>query len=67
MQLITTSILNGEKGPRREIVLMNSAAALIVAGKTEDFRIAMSMAVDAIDSGRALRKLEEIKRVSNSL
>jgi anthranilate phosphoribosyltransferase len=64
---ITTSILNGEKGPRREIVLMNSAAALIVAGKTEDFRIAMSMAVDAIDSGRALRKLEEIKRVSNSL
>ena len=64
---ITTSILNGEKGPRREIVLMNSAAALIVAGKTEDFRTAMSMAVDAIDSGRALRKLEEIKRVSNSL
>ena len=64
---ITTSILNGEKGPRREIVLMNSAAAFIVAGKTEDFRIAMSMAVDAIDSGRALRKLEEIKRVSNSL
>jgi anthranilate phosphoribosyltransferase len=64
---ITTSILNGEKGPRREIVLMNSAAALIVAGKTEDFRIAMSMAVDAIDSGRALRKLEEIKRVTNSL
>ncbi len=64
---ITTSILNGEKGPRREIVLMNSAAALIVAGKTEDFRTAMSMAVDAIDSGRALRKLEEIKRVTNSL
>ena len=64
---ITTSILNGEKGPRREIVLMNSAAALIVAGKTEDFRIAMSMASDAIDSGRALKKLEEIKRVTNSL
>jgi len=64
---ITTSILNGEKGPRREIVLMNSAVAFIVAGKTEDFRTAMSMAVDAIDSGRALKKLEEIKRVSNSL
>ena len=64
---ITTAILNGETGPRREIVLMNSAVALIVAGKTEDFRTAMNMAADAIDSGRALKKLEEIKRVSNSL
>jgi anthranilate phosphoribosyltransferase len=64
---ITKSILNGEEGPRREIVLMNSAAGFIVAGKTEDFRTAMDMAVDAIDSGGALRKLEEIKRVTNSL
>lgn len=64
---ITKSILNGEKGPRREIVLINSAAGFIVAGKTEDFRTAMNMAVDTIDSGRALRKLEEIKRVTNSL
>ncbi len=64
---ITLSILNGEKGPRREIVLMNSAVALIVAGKTEDFKIAFSTASDSIDSGRALKKLEEVKRVSNSL
>jgi anthranilate phosphoribosyltransferase len=64
---ITTAILNGETGPRREIVLMNSAVALIVAGKTEDFITAMNMAADAIDSGRALKKLEEIKGVSNSL
>lgn len=64
---ITLCILKGEKGPRREIVLMNSAAALIVAGKTEDFKLAFSMAADSVDSGRALRKLEEVKRVSNSL
>lgn len=64
---ITRSILKGEKGPRREIVLMNSAVAFIVAGKTEDFKIAFSMAADSIDSGRALKKLEEVKRVSNSL
>lgn len=64
---ITRSILNGEKGPRREIVLMNSAVAFIVAGKTEDFKIAFSKAADSIDSGRALKKLEEVKRVSNSL
>lgn len=64
---ITLSILNGEKGPKRDIVLINSAVALIVAGKTEDFKIALSMAADSIDSGRALKKLEEVKRVSNSL
>jgi anthranilate phosphoribosyltransferase len=64
---ITLSILNGEKGPKRDIVLMNSAVTLIVAGKTEDFKIALSMAADSIDSGRALKKLEDVKRVSNSL
>jgi len=65
--MIVQSILNSEKGPKRDIVLMNSAAALIVAGKTEDFKSAIAMAVDAIDSGRASKKLEEVKRVSNSL
>ena len=64
---ITLQILNGEKGSKRDIVLINSAAALSVAGKTDDLRIAFEMAKDAIDSGNALRKLEDIKRVSNSL
>jgi anthranilate phosphoribosyltransferase len=65
--VITLSILNGEKGPKRDIVLMNSAAALIVSGMAEDFRTAILIAEDAIDSGKALKKLEEIKRISNSL
>lgn len=65
--VITLSILNGEKGPRRDIVLMNSAAALIVAGKTEDLRTGLSIAAEAIDSGRAIKKLETIKKVTNSL
>jgi anthranilate phosphoribosyltransferase len=64
---ITLSILNGEEGPRRDIVLMNSAVALMVAGKTEDFKTALNIAKDAIDSGSALKKLEEVKRVSNTL
>jgi anthranilate phosphoribosyltransferase len=64
---ITLSILNGEKGPKRDIVLMNSAVALVVGGKTEDFKDAFSIAADSIDSGMALKKLEEVKRVSNSL
>lgn len=58
---LTVSILSGEKGPKRDIVLANSAAALIVAGKTEDIKVAVAMAQDAIDSGRALRKLQEIR------
>ncbi len=64
---ITLSILKGEKGPKRDIVLINSAAALIVAGKAEDFKTALLIAEDAIDSGKAFRKLEEIKQVTNSL
>jgi anthranilate phosphoribosyltransferase len=64
---ITLSILGGEKGPRRDIVLVNSAIALIVAGRTEDLVIALNMAAEAIDSGKALKKLEEVKRVSNAL
>jgi anthranilate phosphoribosyltransferase len=64
---ITLSILHGERGPRRDIVLMNSAAALTVSGKAGDFRTTLAMAADAIDSGRASKKLEEVKRVSNSL
>ena len=64
---IALSIFNGEEGPKRDIVLMNSAVALIVAGKAEDFKTGLNMAAEAIDSGRALKKLEEVKRVSNLL
>lgn len=65
--MITLSILKGERGPKRDIVLMNSAAALMVAGKAEDFRTALLIAADAIDSGVASEKLEEVKKVSNLL
>jgi len=64
---IVLSILNGERGPKRDIVLMNSAAALIVAGKAEDFTTALAIAAEVVDSGKVLRKLEEIKTVSNLL
>ena len=64
---ITLSILNGETGPKRDIVIMNSAFGLIAAGKTEDVKTAVSMASDAIDSGKASQKLDEVRRVSNAL
>jgi len=65
--LITLSVLRGEGGAKRDIVLMNSAAAIMVSGKTGDFGTAFDMAAEAIDSGKALKKLEEVRRVSKSL
>jgi anthranilate phosphoribosyltransferase len=64
---IAAGILNGEKGRKRDVVLINSAAAIMVSGRVSDLLAAYEMAKDSIDSGRALKKLEEIKRVSNAL
>lgn len=51
-------ILAGESGPRRDIVLLNTAAALRAAGRCEDWQPGLAMAADAIDSGRAADLLE---------
>ncbi|MEW6118024.1 MAG: anthranilate phosphoribosyltransferase [Nitrospirota bacterium] len=64
---IALSILNGKDGPRRDIVLLNATAALMVSGITEEFSTGLDMAAEAIDSKKALQKLEEVKRVTNSL
>ncbi|GAB4390021.1 MAG: anthranilate phosphoribosyltransferase [Thermodesulfovibrionales bacterium] len=58
---ITLSVLEGGRGPARDIVLMNTAAALVVAGKTWDFAEAFAMAGEALDSGKAMKKLGEIR------
>lgn len=55
---IVRGILNGEKGPRRDVVLMNAGAALYVAGKAESLEAGVGLAAELIDSGAALRKLE---------
>lgn len=64
---ILLEILKGERGPKRDIVLINSAAALTVAGKTEDLKEGVMIAAEAIDSGKAMSKLKEVIEVSNSL
>jgi anthranilate phosphoribosyltransferase len=63
---ITLSVLKGEAGPGRDIVLMNAAAALEVAGRAPHMSDGIQMAAEAIDSGRALEKLEEIKNFTMS-
>ncbi len=57
---IVRAILGGEKGPKRDIVLANAAAALATAGRTSNFREGVEMAAESIDSGAARRKAEEL-------
>lgn len=64
---ITLSILKGEKSPKRDIVIMNAAAAIMVSGKVSDIKTSINIAADAIDSGKAFRKLEEVIKLSKSL
>jgi anthranilate phosphoribosyltransferase len=58
-------VLAGESGPYRDIVLANSAAALIVAGKAGSLADAMALAAESIDRGKALATLERLVSVSN--
>ena len=62
---ITLSILNGEKGPRRNAVLLNSAAGFYVAGEVESLKEGVELAEEIIDSGKALKQLEKFVEVTN--
>jgi anthranilate phosphoribosyltransferase len=55
---ITLEILKGDIGPRRNVVLINAAAALVAADKAGDFREGLHLAAACIDDGRALAKLD---------
>ena len=62
---ITLQVLKGQLGPRRDIVLLNAAAGLTAAGKAKDFRDGILLAGEAIDSGAALQKLEQLRKFTN--
>lgn len=57
---ITRAVLSGEKGAKRDIVLINSAAALMTAGRVDSLQSGIIMAEAAIDSGAANEKLEAL-------
>jgi anthranilate phosphoribosyltransferase len=59
---IILEILNGEKGPKRDIVLINASAALLVMEEARDLKDGVRLAAEAIDSGRAREKLELLKK-----
>lgn len=59
------ALLHGETGPYRDIVLFNTAAALIVAGKAKSLEHGVALAASAIDSGAAARALDALVAVTN--
>ena len=57
---ITRAILAGERGPKRNVVLLNAAAALVACGKADDLAAGIALAETAIDSGAAMGKLQAL-------
>lgn len=60
------ALLDGQSGAYRDIVLINAAAALLVAGKARDLRAGVAMAADALDSGAAKATLDKLVSLSNA-
>ena len=61
---IAREVLEGAGGPRRDVVLLNAAAALRAAGRAKDWRDGIGTAAEAIDSGRATDVLQNWARIS---
>ncbi len=62
---ITTDILNGAKGHKRNAVLMNAGAALYIGGKADSMKDGVKLAEDIIDSGKAAETLKKFVEISN--
>ncbi|MBP1755633.1 MAG: trpD [Firmicutes bacterium] len=63
---IARKILSGERGAKRDIVLLNSAICLYMSFNNITLRECVRLAADTIDSGKAMRKLEDFIRLSNA-
>ena len=64
---ILCRILDGEKGPCRDVVVMNAAAAIVAGNRASDLKDGAHLAEEAIDSGQAREKLEGLVKLSQSL
>ncbi|HWP59767.1 MAG TPA: anthranilate phosphoribosyltransferase [Candidatus Acidoferrales bacterium] len=62
---ITRRVLQGEMGPKRDVVLLNAGAALYVGGKAASIADGMRLAEASIDSGKARQKLEQLIEMTN--
>lgn len=64
---ITLAVLKGEPGPRRDMVLLNAAAAFVAADCATGFPEGVALAAESIDSGRALKKLHNLIELANHM
>jgi anthranilate phosphoribosyltransferase len=64
---IAREVLAGKRGPQRDIVLVNAAAALVASGLANDLRRGMQLAAESIDSGAAGGKLEKLALFTEKL
>lgn len=62
---IAVSVLSGDKGPQRDIVLMNAGCAIYAADAAGSIKEGIRIAEESVDSGQGLRKLEQLKEVTN--
>ena len=58
---IIEAILRGERSPRRDVVLLNTAPAIVAGGAAKTWKEGIQLAAESIDSGAALKKLEELR------
>ena len=64
---IVRSVLSGTAGPARDVVLLNAAAALVVAGESDSLSDGVKLAAESIDSGAASRSLDALTALSQQL
>ncbi len=62
---IIREILKGDKGAKRDVVVLNAAAAIAASGKTKEMKEGIKLAEEAIDSGKAMEKLEKLIEITS--
>ena len=62
---ILTAVLQGDAGPRKDVVVMNAAAAIAAGGLVDSITAGIALAEESISSGKALQSLEQLREVSN--
>lgn len=64
---IARDVLEGKKGPERDIVVLNAAVAIVCGKKAKDIKEGIKLANESIDSGKALKKLAEMVRITHDI
>jgi len=64
--VIVRGVLSGDQGPAREVILLNSGAALYVSGSAATIQDGIKLAAESIDTGKARRKLEQLVELTNA-